>query len=216
MQDIIKSLNEIYKSDKHNRTDDLNLRLHRALSWLKKANDCQDDLDVCFVSLWIGFNAVYAKEMGMRTADRTDFIDFLNVLCRLDDDQKLYQLICKQFSQAIRVMLNNRYVFQKFWDCQNGKIDQSTWEEDFKKSNNKAFQALLDKDTHSVMVVIFDRLYTLRNQIVHGGATYGSSVNRNQLSDACKILLSVIPVIIEIILNHSEYDWGKPFYPVVD
>jgi hypothetical protein len=33
--------------------------------------------------------------------------------------------------------------------------------------------------------------------------------------DGCQILLALIPAIIEIVLNNSNNDWGKPFYPVV-
>lgn len=65
-------------------------------------------------------------------------------------------------------------------------------------------------------MVVFDRLYVLRNQIVHGGATYGSSINRAQLKDGCRILTDIIPVIVQIVLNNSNKDWGRPFYPVVD
>ncbi|MGX2987135.1 hypothetical protein [Ursidibacter sp. B-7004-1] len=63
---------------------------------------------------------------------------------------------------------------------------------------------------------MFGRLYTLRNQIIHGGATYNSRVNREQLRDGCNVLKLLIPAMLQIMMeNHSEIDWGKPFYPVV-
>jgi len=42
---------------------DLNLRLHRALSWLKRAEMAEDD-DGRFIFLWIAFNAAYAREIN--------------------------------------------------------------------------------------------------------------------------------------------------------
>lgn len=42
----------------------------------------------------------------------------------------------------------------------------------------------------------FDRLYVLRNQIFHGGATFNSKANRDQLRDACDILGDLFPAII--------------------
>ena len=38
----------------------LTLRVHRSLSWLRRAQTEANDLDVRFILLWIGFNAAYA------------------------------------------------------------------------------------------------------------------------------------------------------------
>ena len=35
----------------------------------------------------------------------------------------------------------------------------------------------------TVLSIVLSRIYTLRNQLVHGGATWDSSVNREQLRD---------------------------------
>ena len=45
--------------------------MHRALSWLEKAEQ-SDDLDSRFIFLWISFNAAYAKDLGssLRSADK--------------------------------------------------------------------------------------------------------------------------------------------------
>jgi hypothetical protein len=41
----------------------LTLRVHRSLSWLRRAQGETDDLDVRFILLWIGFNAAYAGDI---------------------------------------------------------------------------------------------------------------------------------------------------------
>ena len=41
----------------------LALRVHRAVSWLRRADTESEDLDVCFILLWIGFNAAYAGDL---------------------------------------------------------------------------------------------------------------------------------------------------------
>lgn len=212
----IAELKECYQAGKPTRSDELNLRLHRALSWLENAQNMQDDLDMRFVSLWIAFNAIYARRLGEDSPDRTTFIEFLGKVCRYDEHAELYDLIWTKFSGNIRTMLDNRYVFASFWQYQAGVITERVWQEGFEQSNKKAFNALAEKDTHKILMVVFDRLYVLRNQIVHGGATYGSSINRAQLKDGCRILTDIIPVIVKIVLNNSDKDWGKPFYPVVD
>ena len=162
-----------FRHSKSQHSDELNLRLHRALSWLEKAENSQDDIDIQFITLWISFNAIYAKEFAKeRTADRETFNQFIAEICRLDKEKSIYQIIWQRFPQNIRVMLDNRYVFQPFWDFQNGTITEKAWREDFEKANKKAFIALASQDTYDILLVIFGRLYTLRNQLVHGGATY--------------------------------------------
>lgn len=212
------SLIENFKRSKSQNSDELNLRLHRALSWLQKAENSDDDHDIQFITLWVSFNAIYAKEFSKeRPSDRDTFKQFIAEICRLDNQNKhIYNLVWAQFPQSIRVMLSNRYIFQPFWDFQNGKISERAWQEDFNKANKKAFTALVTQDTHDILLVIFDRLYTLRNQLVHGGATYESQINRSQLKDGCQILLALIPAIIQIILENPKNNWGKPFYPVVE
>lgn len=68
-----------------------------------------------------------------------------------------------------------------------------------------------------MLSIIFNLLYTLRNQIILGGATYGSKANRSQLKDTRNILEMIVPTIVEIMLEHPDKfnGWGKPFYPYV-
>ena len=51
--------------------------------------------------------------------------------------------------------------------------------------------------------------------MMHGGATWNSSVNRQQIQDGYRILEFMLPKFIEIIMNNANEDWGKPMYPVV-
>lgn len=51
----------LFKAGKPHFTPAFDLRLYRAISWLKKA-ESTEDLDIRFISLWIAFNAAYAKE----------------------------------------------------------------------------------------------------------------------------------------------------------
>src|SRR3546814_1947124 len=46
-----------------NFPEPLTLRVHRALSWLRRAEAEQTDEDVRFILLWIGFNAAYAGDV---------------------------------------------------------------------------------------------------------------------------------------------------------
>lgn len=192
----------------------ISLRIHRALSWLDRAERCEDD-DGRFVFLWIAFNAAYANETGqIRIVESQRFGDFLRRLADLDGEGRLAGVIWKNYPGAIRVLLENRYVFQPFWDHLNLLPDSEDWEERFTKANKAANQALGRRDVGTVLGVVFARLYTLRNQLMHGGATWNSYVNRDQLRDANAILGELVPHVIEIMMDNAFEHWGEACYPV--
>jgi hypothetical protein len=58
--------------------------------------------------------------------------------------------------------------------------------------------------------------YVLRNQLIHGSATWNSKVNRSQVKDGAAVLGVLLPVFINIMMDNPDHDWGKPYYPVVE
>jgi hypothetical protein len=196
----------------------LGLRVHRALSWLNRAEQAEGDQDAQFIFLWIAFNAAYANEIDdhHRFTEQETFRNFIKRLCELDNNNALSELVWSEFAGSIRVLLSNKFVFQPFWDFQNQKKTEAQWQEDFKKANTFANKALGHKNTPAVLSVIFSRLYTLRNQTMHGGATWNSAVNRDQMRDAVSILSKFVPFIIKIMMDNANSVWGEPCYPVVE
>lgn len=193
----------------------LSLRVHRALSWLNRAEQC-DDEDGRFIFLWIAFNAAYANELGeRRELEARRFGDFLGRLVELDSGARFEQLVWEQFPGPVRVLLDNKFVFQPFWDNQNHLQGADDWEERFEQANRASRAAIASRDIGKVLGIVFARLYTLRNQMVHGGSTWNSSVNREQLRDANAIMGHLVPLVIEIMMDHAREHWGEPCYPVV-
>lgn len=214
---MILELEQKYKLRRKEFNENFRLRIHRAISWLKKANEENEDDDIRFVSLWIAFNAIYAKELEKGKAlDKVTFMKFINTICDLDKNSLLRDCIWQTLPQEIIGLLNNKYTFQPFWNFYNGHISEGAWRKSFKKENETALLAIKSNNTSDLLCVTFEHLYTLRNQIIHGGATYNSFVNRKQLKEACHILSSLIPIIIEMMMDNAETEeWGKPFYPFV-
>ena len=135
----------------------------------------------------------------------------------LDRENLLYELVWSKFPGPFRMLLENRYVFQPFWDYRNGKIDERQWQRSFAGARKKAHLALRDRSrTDTVLAIVLARLYTLRNQLIHGGATWQSSVNRDQVRDGTDILADLVPRVIHLLMANPEEDWGDPCYPVVD
>lgn len=70
-------------------------------------------------------------------------------------------------------------------------------------------------DGARVLSFVFDRLYVLHNQRVHGGSPWNSGVNRTKVCDGAAILAFVMPVFVDLMMDNPDKDWGKQFYPVV-
>jgi hypothetical protein len=197
---------------------DLSLRVHRALSWLRRAEMAGSDRDAAFIFYWIAFNAAYADELrdSDLEGERSVFADYFQRLTDLDDERRIYEAIWERFPHEIRLLLRNKYVFQPFWRYQNGTRGYATWEAAFERSKRRVGRALQESDTRTILSTVFDRLYVLRNQIVHGGATWNSSVNRDQVRDGANILAVLVPVFIDLMMDNPNASWGAPYYPVVD
>ncbi len=211
-----QTLKARHRLERENHHVNLTLRVHRSLSWLQRAEQA-DDADGRFVFLWIAFNAAYATDIDehYRLSEQETFRAFLRKLCDLDHERQIEKLVWSEFSGSIRVLLDNPYVFQSFWDHQNGKITEQQWCERCADGRRKAQSALAQRDTADVLAVLFNRIYTLRNQIMHGGATWDSSINRPQLRDCGKLLGKLVPLIIHLMLENPDTLWGDACYPVV-
>ena len=59
------TLKRRHRQERDSQPTNLSLRLHRALSWLNRAEQAEDD-DGRFIFLWIAFNAAYATEIDER------------------------------------------------------------------------------------------------------------------------------------------------------
>ena len=213
---------ERYERDKGRYGPALGLRVHRALSWLKRAEQEGDqagtkDPDAQFIFLWIAFNAAYATDIAedFFASEQETFRSFLEKLLTLDRDQRLLDLVWKQFSGPIRELLKNKYVFRDFWLSHKGTLAADAWQPRFEAANRNARDALAANDTLKLLSIVLARIYTLRNQLVHGGSTWHSSVNRDQVRDCARFMAALVPVIIEIMLDNPQTLWGDAVYPVV-
>lgn len=200
-------------ADQH--TEPSRVRLHRAISWLARSEVEVSDDDARFVFQWIAFNAAYAREFGFESSERDQLRQFFTLACSADSGGKLREALFKQFSGSIRTLIENKFVFDPFWRALRDHDSSGRWEAQFEGSRKAAMQSILAGDCATVLGIVFDRLYVLRNQLVHGGATWNSSVNRAQVRDGAAILAVLVPILVEIMLDHPELDFGAILYPVI-
>jgi hypothetical protein len=196
----------------------MGLRVHRAISWIGRAEREADDPDAAFVFLWIAFNAAYADETLFHdrpSSERGVFSEYFARLVALDRENRIYAAIWQRFSGPIRLLMANRYLFNPFWEHHNGIDGYADWPDRFDKAGRAFATALQAGDTARILSFLFDRLYVLRNQLVHGGATWGGAVNRAQVGDGARILAFLMPMFVDLMMDNPQANWGRPFYPVV-
>lgn len=175
-----------------------------------------------FILLWIGFNAAYAGGIEASAVspapegERGLFQAFFSTLVRLDSRHRVYDMVWERFSQEIRLLLGNRYVYHPFWQHQNGVSGYDDWAEKLERSKTSINHALREHDTVRNLSILFDRLYVLRNQLVHGGATWNSEVNRDQVRDGASLLGCLLPIFIDLMMDNPGHEWPMPNYPVVE
>ena len=199
-------------------------RIRRAESWWRRSVETSSDTDK-FIFLWIAFNAAYGVEApladpAMRIGESEKFRAFCEEVVRRDDHNILHDLLLNTYSGPVRVLLNNHFVYEPFWKWVSGIPQAAFWETQFRKENNRAFGAVMRGETSVVLKVVLSRLYTLRNQIFHGGATYATGWGQDQVRDGSSIMASIVPAIIAVMRADIERNpdsdvWGKVAYPRV-
>ena len=204
------SLKARHRRERDNQPETTRWRVHRALSWLHRAEQCDDD-DGAFIFLWVAFNAAYGNEIkiGVSNSQKSSHKSFIERLVGCDKTNQLGR-VCIAFDRAIWELLENKYAYAGYWKCKRGELTRQQWRDEFDESNRKA-NAARDKNNMNTLVLlreVMGRIYTLRNQIVHGGATWNSSSNRDTVRDCTAIMRRLMPLIIQIIMNNPNHEWG--------
>ena len=208
--------------------NNLNLRLRRALSWLERAEKAHHDgdHDTAFILYWIAFNAAYGQTGSAADGEQREHViqqAYFGKIAGLDPSLR-ETLASQEMWDAICALLNSKYVYEPFWRHHNGMPGNRDWEARFRQRTYTSWSAMrrlrattiaADENVVSVLREVFERLYTLRNQLLHGGATWNSSVNRHQVETGTVIMTALMPRFIEAMIENPDTDWGTPRYPVV-
>jgi len=191
----VQHLKQQLKTQRPNLTDTHATRLHRSISWLGCASEQENNLDLKLISLWISFNACFAVDEGSSEslAERYAFQNFIKKLVEQDNNEEIYASLWKTYSGPVKALIKNPYVFHGFWSAKRINKQDESWRGHFDQSSVAALNSLSRKQVPELLSIVLDRLFVLRNQILHGGATYQSQVNRNQVEDGSQLLGGCCP-----------------------
>ena len=188
---------------------------------------CDSDHDTAFILYWIAFNAVYGQTGSAAYGDQPERDNqraCFRRIARLDQSFRVPRA-ARAIQDPIYALLHSKYVYEPFWKHHNGVPGYRDWEERLARRRHKAASALRHlrattiaaaENIELIMSELFDRLYTLRNQLLHGGATYRGSKNREQVIMGTAAIAALLPHFIDVMIENPDADWGSPRYPVVN
>ena len=116
---------------------------------------------------------------------------------------------------AVQTILDNEYIYRIFWLFEKGQMRFENWLETLETQQIRVARAYREKDVTFILTTLFERLYILRNQIIHGGATYRGRVNRSQVEDGATVMMALMPLIAELMMDGPDVDWGVATFPVI-
>ncbi|MGI8840371.1 MAG: hypothetical protein ACR2F8_06280 [Caulobacteraceae bacterium] len=127
----------------------LDLRAHRTISWLAAAESMREDLDVCFILLWVGFNAAYADgDVGPNSPrNRPLFKKFLTNLSKFDKKSRVHDATWSQYLAKIESLVYSKYLFAPFWQYQNSAEGFEDWSIRFDRNRGETTFLIQQRDT---------------------------------------------------------------------
>lgn len=139
---------------------------------------------------------------------------FFQEILRADAENTIYTAIWERFSGPVRMLMGNPGLFQPYLDELNREPSVADWSAEFTRRNRELRFALRYRHrTYATLSRIFDRLSTLRNQLMYGAAKWGSSRNRESVRDARTIMAFLVPVFLNIMIDsRQQLALGEPSY----
>ena len=221
-------------------------RMRRAWSWHSRSGRAESNEDR-FIFLWIAFNAAYGDELHdpniynpRENGEKKKLEKFLREAIVRDKGNTIRDILWEQLSDCqvdrqlrglVPRLLDSQYsqyVFRPFWNLVHGRGDAGNWRGLLKDWNRTARNILLkskvqvrEEEIRRLLWEVFARLYTLRNQVFHGGVTWGEGQGRKQLRDGAEIMGVLVPAILRIMQadideNEGSDAWGVVAFPHVD
>ncbi len=192
------------------RNQDFSIRVWRGLSWLERAESMDaSDLEGRFISSWISFNALYGRldDEQRPWGDREAWGTFLAQVWRLDDHGHLMKLIQKRQLRIMRI-IEDRYLSIHFWE--NG----ASANKHIKRELRDSLAWVGTPKASKVLHLLFERLYVMRNQVMHGASTKGSKLNRRAVRECATLLVELIQTMLAVVIERGVgEDWGRVCFP---
>ena len=208
-------------------------RFERALSWLKRSENegIRSDHDVQFILLWVALDSLFGRETDILPQEnfsapgetvRVRIPD--SVAALLDEDSAgMIWLECYRQREVIANVLKNPYIYNPFWRAIAESRDDLTdapkiadSRQRFAAENSRVFLLLKensDSARREIVRIVFKRLGTLRNQLMHGASGHNEDLNRTQVEDGHRLLSALVPRVLRVMMESPGVSRGVVAYP---
>jgi hypothetical protein len=188
------------------------VRVHRSLSWSKRAAAFPDDQpEARFLYLWIALNSLWARwnnRINLPDQDSQARGHFLRRLAAMQS-QPLAQVL-RQNKPLLKKLLSDPYLCSTFWANPDHPDAKKLAADDVFHLDARLKDGRVDR----LLGMLLARLSVLRGQIVHGASTGGSRLNRSALGNALSLLAVIVPMIQHLVIEHGcGDDWPDLCYP---
>ena len=213
----LESLEAKYRSIEAALPTNFRTRARRVLSWLERAQQETGDPYASFIFHWIAFHASYADRHHRILPRRVEFKTYFSKVVALDTRNTLRDRVLDDLTETILDLVANPYAFEPFWDYCNGLANSSDdWQNLLIDGVESVRVHLENGDIADALTTLFLRIYSLRRQIFHGDATWNHHVNRSQVEDAVEVIASLLPILIDLMMDGPHMFDGPSRYPVVE
>jgi len=196
--------------DPTHNANPLMLRMRRATSWITRAAEEEKDHDIAFVCYWVAFNSLYGDAEAWGKSEATERKSYRRFIGKIIGAKPLlYKDIAARFTEdELRSLIGNQYLLAPYWER------HTDWRKKLQDDESDLETAMQRKNDKTVLNLCFNRLYALRSQLMHGSATWKSSMNRQEV-DACrKFAAFLVPLLANCVLDCPDAaDWGEPYNP---
>ena len=201
-------------------------RLTRSDSWLCAATRLESsedgkeiDAQTVFIYRFIAFNSLYGMWKFEGSAKQTwqqldHFWD--NVLILHSEDRKHKGVILRAALAHCQSywlqLIENEFLDNGYWASEEHRVG---FKEKYRAAKFRALERLSQQDYKYLLHSIFSRVGMLKNQIVHGGTTFGrASLGWGSVQSANPVLRSLIPAFHMLISQYPDsVTWPPIPYP---
>lgn len=189
------------------------VRFHRACSWLRAADSLDEsaEADLQFVSLWISLNSLYGRWDEARREpkpDKESSREFRKRVLELDQDCHVEGVLLRHKPLVLKI-LESEFLSEYFWEePSDARARQS------RKTRYEAPTWYVENNWAMILDRLIERVYLLRCQLMHGGATFGGKLNRDSIRWCSTALRHLLPAFLMVIIDRgADEDWGVMCYP---
>jgi hypothetical protein len=193
----------------------LHVRVTRCLSWLQHIEESESQgtggSDARLVFGWIALNALYGcwDYVLQRGKDNdTAMGELVDRVCRADRDGALDNAL-NGLRRQIHTIGRDEGLSRSWWRTETPEVPPG-----HDREASRMLDALGEGRVAEALRRLLLRIYVARCQLVHGGATCGSALNRDAVDACAHALVPLVLAIVGVIIGRcSELERPTPCYP---